>query len=149
MVCSGNSALACGVCSRNLQAPFDISLGLIPIQRIKPSAKSNPLLQLSEPDRIQFLIKFRLADQYDLQQLIFRGLQVRQKANLLKYFRGQMVRFVHDEYGSQLLRSPRDQELAQVKQQLAFVLTRSRKPEVGRMYCRNSVGESRLLKRYA
>ena len=96
-----------GACSRNLQSPFDVSLGLITIQRIKSRAKSNPLLELSEPDGVQFLLKFRLADQYDLQQLVSRPLQVRQKTDLFKYFRGQMVGFVHDEYGSQLFRSSR------------------------------------------
>ena len=79
-----------GACSRNLQTPFDVSLGLIPIQRIKPRAKSNPLLELPKPDGIQFL-KFRLADQHDLKQLLFGRLQVRQKPDLFKYFGRQMV----------------------------------------------------------
>ncbi len=90
-----------GACSRNLQPPLDISLGLIPIQRIKPRAKGNSLLELSESDGIQFLIKFGLTDQYDLQQLVVGRLQIRQKADLFKYVRGQMVRFVHDEYCGQ------------------------------------------------
>ena len=51
------------------------------------AAQRDPLLQLPEFIRIEFLIEFRLARQHDLQQLLLRRFQVGQKPDLFQYLR--------------------------------------------------------------
>src|ERR1039458_467123 len=104
------------ICSRNLQALFDVIPCLVCVQRAKLSANSNSLFELPETDRIQFLVEFGLPDQHDLQQLVVVGFEVRQKADFLKDVRRQVVCLIDNEDRCQPIRTALDQKLPQVEQ---------------------------------
>ena len=61
------------------------------------AAQRDPLLQLPEFIRIEFLIEFRLAREHDLQQLLPRRFQIGQKPDFFQYFRRKVVRLVHHQ----------------------------------------------------
>jgi hypothetical protein len=62
--------------SSNLQPLFDVPLGLVGVQRAKLSPNRNSLLELPKFNGVQFLVKFGLPNQHDLQQLVIGRLKV-------------------------------------------------------------------------
>ena len=104
----------------------------LPIQRAASRrAKSNSLLQLPEPDGIQFLIEFWLTDQYDLQQLVLGRFQIRSEDGPLQESPSDKWCASSRSGRWSILSIPATyQESAEVEQQLAFVLPRSRQSEI-------------------
>src|SRR5688500_6398893 len=58
----------------------------------------NSLAQLAQFFARQDLLQFRLPHQYNLEQLLFVGFQIRKEPNLLEHVEAEILRFVDDEY---------------------------------------------------
>jgi len=116
--------------STNLQTPLDVSPRLFQVERLKVAAQCDALLDLPEFERVQHFVQLRLTGKHDLQQLLLRGFQIRQEANLLQQFGRQMMRFVHHQQRGQFTLMPLHQERTQGKNKFIFGFARHRQPEI-------------------
>ena len=76
-----------------------IALGFFARQGLQVVSAGDPLGQLAQLGPVQQLPKFRLTDQYDLQQLLGGRLQIGQEADLLQYIDGEILCLIdqHDD----------------------------------------------------
>ncbi len=84
--------------ARNGQAMPNVLGAFAFRQRIQMEAGDYPLCQLLQVGALQHAAQFRLAYEYDLQQLSRIGFQVGQKAQLLQNIGLQILRLVDDQY---------------------------------------------------
>jgi len=85
---------AVGIRSRQLQAALNVAAGFFEAQRLELRTQCDALLQLPQFKRVKLQVKFRLADQQNLQQLALGSLEVGQQADLFEYFHFQVMGFV-------------------------------------------------------
>ena len=79
------------------QAVLDILCGLVTRQGLEMVAAGYALRQLPQIFPRKQVPKFGLPDQDNLQQFLFRGLQVGQQPHLFEHVAGQVLRLVDDE----------------------------------------------------
>ena len=83
--------------------PFgDVTFGLLACERQGFAPERNALAELANAGVAKLLFELRLPGKHDLHQFLRGGLQVGQQTNLLKKFRGEVLRFI-DHNGAQLL----------------------------------------------
>src|SRR5207253_1881804 len=85
----------------------------VAIERRELIANRDALIELAELRRAQQNLQIQLADQDDLEQLLFVGFEIRQNANLLEHRQREMLRFVDDEDRARLERNQREQKIVE------------------------------------
>src|SRR5581483_1932418 len=93
------------------------------------------LIELAQLGRAQQRLEIQLADEDDLQQLLFVRFEVREDANLLEHRHRQVLRLVDDEHGARLQRHEAQQEVVERVDQLLFA--RRRQASVARVLARD------------
>ena len=118
----GNSS---GVAERRAPQPMvDVVGGLVGVERRQVIADRDPLPQLLELRRRELVAQVRLADQHDLQQLRFLGLEVREHAQLFERAEAQVLRLVDDQQHQPSGETLVDQVLRQVAHQQRLAAAR-------------------------
>ena len=106
--------------SCDLHAVLDVLIRLVAVQGVEVITDADPLPELPEPLVGQDLVQLGLAHQDDLQELAFRGLQVRQQPNLLEELGRERLGLVDDEHDALLAGVALEQEFVQQRQQIAL-----------------------------
>ena len=76
----------------------DVGERLVLPQRLEVIAAGDALRELAQLRPREHLAQLRLADQDDLQQLLRRGLEVREQAHLLEHVGVEVLRLVHHQH---------------------------------------------------
>ena len=71
------------------------------------------MIELTHLRRPQQRLQIQLADENDLQQLLFIGFEIREDANLLEHRQRQVLCLVDDEHRARLEGDERQQEVVQ------------------------------------
>ena len=80
------------------QAEHQVFAGFLRGQRFQPKAVSDAFFELADPILTQVVIKFGLAEQHDLQQLVGLGFQVGQQADFLQRGDRHALRFLDEQH---------------------------------------------------
>ena len=110
------------------QPMIDVRRGFVGVERLQVIAHRHPLPQLLELGAREQIPQVRLADQDDLNQLRFLGLEVREHPHFFERRQAQVLRFVDDQQRQPTGHPLIDQIPRQIAQQvrLAPALTRAR-----------------------
>src|SRR5436190_168947 len=84
--------------ARDAQAVADVVPDLVARQRMDRAAQRDALLELAQTRQLELRLQLGLTDQHDLQQLLARGLEVRQQADLLENRGLEVLRLVEDHH---------------------------------------------------
>ena len=90
--------------ARDLQPMIHIRGRFGARQRVEVIAAGDALGELAQLDARQHFAQLGLTDQDDLQQLLRRGLEVREQPHLLERFRRQVLRLIDDHHDAAALR---------------------------------------------
>src|SRR5580700_6965228 len=79
---------------------MDIFQRLFQLKGLQNATERDPLLELAEIGSFEFTIQFGLAGQQDLEHFAAAVFQVAEQPDFLEHLPIQVVRLIHDEYGS-------------------------------------------------
>src|ERR1700691_5320367 len=95
-------------------------------------AKGDPLFQLPQIGRVEFVVQFGLAHQQNLQQLLVGRLQIGQKPDFFQNLRRKVVSLVDHQNRRQFFLAARDHIARNLQQQFALVLADRRDAQITR-----------------
>src|SRR5437660_7507707 len=129
--------------SRNAQPSPDVLAGFSQSERGDLAAQPDPLLELPKLGETELGFEFRLTHQQDLQQLIRRGLEVREQSDLFQRRGVQVLGFV--EHEDSVLAGPRpiDEEVIQCDESLCSRVPPRGDPQILKYILENAVKRQR------
>jgi len=106
--------------ARHPEAMRDVGLDFLAIERLERRADRDALIELAHLGGGQRVEQVQLADQHNLQQLRFVGLEVGDDADLFEHLRRQVLRLVDDQHRAAVNGHQRQQEFVQRADQLVL-----------------------------
>jgi hypothetical protein len=87
-------------CAGDARAVAEVGERLVLPERLEVVAAGDALRELAQILPRQDFAQFRLADQDDLQQLLRRGLEIREQAHLLEHVGVEVLRLIHHQHNA-------------------------------------------------